>query len=197
MRYTAKTWRWQDGLALWSFRIPSSAGEDLAQCLQRCVGGIMVNLQGFAEVGSVAVSTESGGEDAFEAIGASQIRELDLEGLVARDSTAEITMWLNLLVVVEPDTENTLLNNAAQLSVEAADAGPGGGIAVDVTLSIDVDLYSPLTWGEDRNNRALAEINGPRLTRFLAFLRDHLRGKLTLLDIEGYAGLGNETGFAL
>jgi hypothetical protein len=161
------------------------------------VAGTIGSLRGFAELSSLAVSTESGGEDAFGAKDASQIRELDLEGLIARESIVQITAWLNLFVDIEPGGGSTLLNNAARLWVEPADAEPDSDIAVDITLSIDVDLYSPLTWAEDRNNRALAEINGPRLTRFLSLLRDQLGGTVTLMDAEGYAGLVNETGFAL
>ena len=161
------------------------------------MAGIIGSLRGFAELNSVAVSTESGGEDAFGAKDASQIRELNLEGLIARESIVQITTWLNLFVDIEPGDGSTLLNNAARLWLEPADADLDSDVAVDITLSIDVDLYLPLTWGEDRNNRALAEINGPRLTRFLSFLRDQLGGRLTLMDIEGYAGLANETGFAL
>jgi hypothetical protein len=49
------------------------------------VAGTIGSLRGFAELSSLAVSTESGGEDAVGAKDASQIRELDLEGLIARE----------------------------------------------------------------------------------------------------------------
>jgi hypothetical protein len=198
MRYWAKTWRCQDNLASWSYHVPLHDGEDLGHGFQRCVADIIDNLGGFAEVRDMSISTKSDGEDAVVLDDASKVREFDLRGFSARETIVQLMISLDLLVVTEPNGGEQLLNDAARLWLEPADSDNQSTLnAIDVTLSIDIDIYSPITWGDDRNNRVLAEINGPRLRRFLEFVRDQLRGTPVRRDSEDYAESADETGFRI
>lgn len=127
----------------------------------------------------------------------SEIRGADMPGLAEREDLSQITMWLDLTVVAEPGAGERCLKDAARLWLEPSDSESSEVNTIDITLSIDVDIYSPVTWGEERDNRTLATINGPRLARFLRALRDQLNGALVLLDAESYDSVADETGFRL
>jgi len=63
-------------------------------------------------------------------------------------------------------------------------------------LQLHADLYSPRTWGKNRENAALASINGPRLNAFLRYVRDKMGGVLDEIDASNYEGWVTEEGFA-
>jgi hypothetical protein len=61
---------------------------------------------------------------------------------------------------------------------------------------LDVDIYAPLSWGVERDNRLLAGLNSPRLVAFLRRLNAHLRGALMDIDAPRYRGQNAAGGFA-
>jgi hypothetical protein len=67
--------------------------------------------------------------------------------------------------------------------------------AVFLTFFLNVDIYSPLTWGEMRDNQALATLNGPLLTRFLKRLEQDMPAQFGGVIADDYAGLVGRYGF--
>jgi hypothetical protein len=66
---------------------------------------------------------------------------------------------------------------------------------IEVWISLDVDIYSPVTWGKSRENSELARINGPRLNAFLNRVRERLSARLVDIDAGDYKGHVNADGF--
>ncbi len=63
-------------------------------------------------------------------------------------------------------------------------------------VSLDVDVYSPSTWGQQRDNGGLARTNGPLLSNFLAALRELVGAQLgRSIDADDYAGHVDASGF--
>lgn len=180
------TWRRKGGLADWAFALSGACGDD--EALERwsvCYSGILDAMQGFASPRQLSFSTLSKGEDSaiFDDRNAAMryaLRTPDIDDLVLR---------LDLLIAL-PSGEQTTLPDAATLWLTL---DRGGDPAVHTLLSLDVDLYAPVTRAANPDNRALAALNAPRLASFLSAL--HALGTLTEIDAPSYEGLIGPDGF--
>jgi hypothetical protein len=191
---TYKTWRWRGGLVYWSYTIPARSGESAVQCLERAVLWALDILRPFARARAIAVSTREQGDDAHKLQGP----EVSLPALHAAlgplGAPHKVIMTLDLAVMLDDTNVETWLDKAARLYVEM-DEQSETDHSVTMWLSLDVDIYSPTTWGESRDNAELARLNGPRLSQFLDAIREQLGGKLDDIDVGDYDGHVDENGF--
>jgi hypothetical protein len=153
-----------------------------------------MGLAGFARVHDVDIATVEHGEDPNSIAGTS----IDAQGLDVvfdrPEHVAKMSLSLDLLVTLGPGSGENWILRAGLLELEI-DEHTADDHTIGLHLSIDIDIYSPTTWGERRENRALAELNGPRLSKFLGIVRRDLGGTCDAIDAEDYPGLVDETGF--
>ncbi|WP_261249112.1 hypothetical protein [Laspinema olomoucense] len=62
------------------------------------------------------------------------------------------------------------------------------------TLGLDVDIYAELSWGEQRDNTQLAQLNGPRLSAFLHRLEEDIPAEFLRLDAPDYKDIVDRYG---
>lgn len=186
------TWLRKRGLAVWSFTIPARPGEDASGCLRRSVPTVAAALDGFGRAASVDVATLDRGDSTY----VMPDGEVDLDSLqriLERDVVKQVVAILDLVVTTEPGAEDTWFGHAGLLTFLVDDHSVDGSIAM--SISIDIDIYSPLTWAEERNNAVLATLNNPRLTRFLTRVREQCDAVLERIDTDYYAYDVDQDGF--
>jgi len=64
-----------------------------------------------------------------------------------------------------------------------------------LTLSLDVDIYAPISWGKLRDNSKLAATGSPRLSEFLQRLERKVPVRLMSIDADDYQGIIDRHGF--
>jgi hypothetical protein len=192
------TWRRKTGLATWHHRVSMSQGVPPPRALCDAAVRAWSVLDGFANVAGAAWTTLSAGEDARVETRSG----LDLERL--RSACVELgdvcTLDLDLdLRCLGLDGSEGIIEHGAKLVLDLDWPDPTdlsvGQPGLDIVLRLQVDIYAPYTGGHHPDNRALAALNGPRLSTFLRRLRTELGA--TLVDVDAYAGgdIANEDGF--
>lgn len=150
------SWRRKGGLVSWSYGI---AGTRLG--LRDRLIEVLDALAGFARPRSISITTASSGDDsAVVAPRAPAIISIfdELPDVVGVDFGLDLCVCDREGEAIEADAALIWL----RLSDEADPAG-----ALSLFLSLDVDLYAPVSAKLDSDNRELAALNGPRLTSFL------------------------------
>jgi hypothetical protein len=158
----------------------------------------------FARPEEVHVNTLSCGEDAFVA----DLREPTshsklLDFLRSKDDVTEIHIYLFLRCVdlnPEGKTEEFEIGLGGDLIfwIELDDDGlldTNSETPIWLTLSLDVDIYSPRSWGKNRDNRKLAAFNNPRLSSFLKRIEHELSAVFLDVDAPDYKGFVYPYGF--
>jgi hypothetical protein len=189
-------WSLANALAVWAFVLPRNDGEFLQAALRRHTVTALPALRSFASVERIEWVTASHGDDAAE------IRpegELDMRAVDSAFSqlpdVIEVSAWLDLRCVSSRG-EEFVIRQGGTLSVLLVEShGRDVLERVQLELSLDVDLYSPRTYGSIRENSRLAAANGPRLSEFLRAVRDRMGGKIREIEAASYEGLVTDEGF--
>lgn len=206
---TKKTWRRSSGLASFEYRLhlaedahePSRRREWLASVVER----LLMILDGFAEPTRIEGSTLRDGEDAFVAeLSSAQARTQALTLLKAGADVTQLDIDLALQCYDLTDSGEVvtvlLADGALTLLLSLA---PDGHLRSDrlnpirLILTLDCDIYAPLSWGAERDNRVLAAHNGPLLRDFLLRLERELPVALLAIDAPDYANQVGRHGFDL
>jgi hypothetical protein len=152
-------------------------------------------LSPFARVGGISITTYDHGDDAHQFKGP----DVDVPALreAIRDPgrTKVVILDLDLSVILDATDTDTWLEGAAVVFIEL-DEQSEQDHSTKLWMSLDVDIYSPTTWGsETRDNGELARLNGPRLSQFLSAIRQTFDAKLDDIDVGDYGGHVDENGF--
>lgn len=205
-------WRQKSGLLSWGMEIANDESEDPSAMTKRCVIDSARLLADFATVRQVSWSTEAGGEDALiqdlvsTADGATGATTPDtgntLDVLAAPNFSdlQRVSMNLDLLVRYPvPPIERTLPNEGS-IFVEyehnlGLDANGAARPGVYLNLSLDVDIYARRAYTAASDNQVLADLNAPRLNRYLRALQEHFGARFTYIEYEGERGQIDHNGF--
>lgn len=187
MSKTFDTWAWKSGLVMWTFSVPGQAHEDAQANLERSTRAVLELVAPFGRVSRVEVVTQERGDDAFS-FGRNDLGRIG-EAFSSQETVRRVIVMLDL--AVNNGTE-TWLAGAAWIYLDrpSADENAQEG-EIEVWISLDVDIYASVTWGNSRDNSQLAHLNGPRLTAFLQRFRDRLHARLEELDAGSYKGQVN------
>jgi hypothetical protein len=179
------TWLVKSGLAYWVFELPAQAGIPADRQLVDGLTAIVGVLDGFAEIRSAEWQTREAGEDAL-------IQELDGRGgaevaaeLVAGGSSLRHITSVSLevdLVCLGPAGRPDRVMGGADLALE------WDGDRLEMTFGLNTDIFVARTWADNRDNRALAALNAPRLNSFLHRLQSEIGARLRSFDPSDYVG---------
>lgn len=164
-------------VATWFYKVASSPiginlynAQERAPWLAELVSRALGALDGFAQVDSIEVTTDSRGELSFhvESDTAENLRLLD-SFLRSTLDVCQVDAWLNLKCVrinAGGSPEEFLIFNSGKLSVEnnLSEYGSTKHGLASVSFSFESNIYSPIARCD---NRALAALNAPRLRNFL------------------------------
>jgi hypothetical protein len=193
-RMTA-TWRFKNGLARWGMDARERPAGDPRQWFREAAVTAVSLLDGFAVAEHAWLTTEAEGElDEPTLLAPDDPAGALAAALAAHEDIYAVMVSLALLLVTEPSALPQPFPRSARLSVEL-DSEQGREPFLHLFLSIDTDIYAVTTWAEDRDNRVLAALNGPKLTRFLTALQDRLGAVVTEITAYSYPGQVDATGF--
>ncbi|WP_254563806.1 hypothetical protein [Oscillatoria sp. HE19RPO] len=166
---------------------------------------LVKTLDDFARVEDVTVDTRSCGEETFviEDWQGTQSRLKLRNWLTKTDDVVNIDFTLTLQCLTPGDRdipEELAIKSGGNISifVELDDDGELDTTTpspIWLTFGLDVDIYAPLSWGEQRDNTKLAQLNGSRLSAFLHRLEEDIPGEFLGVDAPDYQDLVNRYGF--
>jgi hypothetical protein len=208
-----KTWRWDWALADWNFR-PMARSDDrlipvdleaseARQCwIQGFLARLPTLLGDFAYATEVEVATRSGGDRAYVADWRSPEGASGLIEFIGQANDIRYVLVNLNLTCQGNDLEPMEIQRGAVLWVDVLLTDSG---ALNVTqdnpvllsVSLNADIYAPLSRGESRDNTLLAALNGPRLTGFLERFERDVPAELTEISDDQYRGLLGPRGFKL
>lgn len=181
-------WRRKGGLARWCFSVPRSASTEPRDALLGCLVSVVQALEGFARPTEAAWTSAAAGEDALE----QDFGDAAEATLLASPLTCPTEVVLShALYYADPAGEEHEIGRAGDLWVELDldDA------QITIRLTLDVDLYAWHFRGRDRDNRATAELNAPRLRSFLERLQRDMGAKIKAYGAHDYPSQVDELGF--
>jgi hypothetical protein len=68
---------------------------------------------------------------------------------------------------------------------------------IEIAIVLNTDVYVATSWGDDRDNRALAVDNAPRFNAFLAYYLRDTGATLDEVSADDYPGQVDVTGIRL
>lgn len=147
-----------------------SEGSPVA-AIRRAAEVFLDHLQNIGAATAIEISTSSEGEDAIK-----WTDELDAKRVAQRlemySDTTCIKVRCDLHCVGDDDRELVIPNGMLFWSQLAELTSPPDE-RIEITISLNTDVYMATSWGDDRDNQALAVRNFPRFNAFLAnYLRD-------------------------
>lgn len=195
MRSFFDTWQARTDLASWTFILPGRDASDAFENIRARAMEVLPLLDGFARLDELRLTTEEHGENAI-VVAAPNVNDRAMvhDALFTSERVVQVLMTLDLLVSLDADGVDTWLRRMARVWLDFDESLPENG-SIMFDLSIDIDIYSPVTWGKSRDNRELAQRNGPRLTAFLRRIQEKLGGVFFDIDASSYVGQVNENGF--
>lgn len=182
------TWRRKGALARWRFSVPRSASTEPRDALLGCLVSAVRALEGFARPTEAAWTSAAAGEDALEQ-DLGHAPEATLLTSTLTDPT-EVVLSLALFYA-DPAGGEHEIRRAGDLWVELDPSDA----QITIRLTLDVDFYAWRSWGRDRDNRATAELNAPRLRSFLERLQRDMGASIEDIDAPDYPGQVDELGF--
>jgi hypothetical protein len=166
---TVATYRVRRGIIMFHLTMPS-AGDPVAAMTQ-ATSALLTNLPSIGLATTVELSTRSKGEDAIK-----WTNEIDAPSVALRlqaypDLTgAKIRVSLRCL---GSDDQVFAIENGLLFWTQLAEPDSPPDEPIEITLSLNTDVYMATSWGDERDNRALAARNAPRFNAFLqAYARD-------------------------
>jgi hypothetical protein len=101
---------------------------------------------------------------------------------------------IDLLVLYPRETLDRTLRRAGSILIEF-DENLGNDGCIYLNLSLGADIYAPRVRSTPHHNRELADLNAPRVNRFLRSAEQHLGVQFTYLEFQGYEGQVAHDGF--
>lgn len=185
------TFRTGRSIITWSFDVPLH-GEAPDAGLRDATVAVLDSLAGFARPAKVRLSSVSRGEfgtilDTPLEI-AAVIRTLDeVEGVY------NVGIDLDVMIT-DLSGEEREIKAGASLSI-VLDEVEAGERQLYINLALNTDIYAARTLAPEPTDNPLASANAPRLTDFLARLRERLATRLYDLQADWYAPQVDEHGF--
>ncbi|MEZ4448458.1 MAG: hypothetical protein R3B09_03185 [Nannocystaceae bacterium] len=205
------TWRRSSGLASWIYRprvdgSGGSVGDALgpSEPRGRWISGVLAILPAllarFARATEIEVSTASKGEGAL-ALALDQPDALDRARAFIRESADVVDVCITLTLECEGLDRQPLEIDRGALLWIAVDLDEDGRLdrtvddPIRLRVQLNADTYAPLSWGEDRDNAALAELNADHLAGALERIERDLPAEVIEIDAPDYPRMVDPRGF--
>jgi hypothetical protein len=189
----ATTWRSKSGLIMFHLAMPSRGQPVASIRLATNVFLEAVKIIGVAR--EVEVSTRSGGEGAHEwsdVIDGPQIAQR----LEAYPDITAVLIRCDLHCE-DRDASRLAIPSGMTFWVQLVEVDSHPDAPLEMNVTLDADVYVAKSWGDDRDNRDLAQRNAPAFNRFLANLLRDTGATVESVSAEDYRGQVDATGIVL
>lgn len=192
-------WRYVDGLLSWGLEFPDQGVASPADFLHRSVHTVISLLGDFAMPMSVSWETSDGGQRAHvqrwdpEQWGSGN--QLVVER-VREAISASIALQLQVCYPVEPVAREISGGGSIYVEYDGLSGPEDQPIrGLYLSIAVNAEIYARRTMRADGDNRVLADLNAPRLNRFLRDVQQHFGQRFTFVDYEGDASQIDHNGF--
>jgi hypothetical protein len=190
---TTATWTTGSGLVTFNLKI-SQQGSPADQ-LAHATSVVLEHAHTVGDLTYASLSTLSEGEDAIEW----NAGELDPEAIIravqVHADAARVELSFDLRCRGADDAEFVIARGMDCWIERGSLVDPAATDPLEITIALDTDVYSPVTWGEDRDNRLLAARNAPLFNQFLLAVRHGTGAAPGPIHAEDYAGHVGPDGF--
>jgi hypothetical protein len=189
----ARTWRVKSGIIMFHLTMPSNA--EPAAAIRRATAAFLDQVGLIGAAGEVDVSTRAGGEYAQE-----WTDIVDIKDVVRRlEKYPDVTAVQIRCDLRCEDSCGARFEIPGGLTfwVQLAEVDSPPEDPLDLNLTLDTDVYLPMSWGDDRDNRELAARNAPRFNLLLAHLLRETGATVESVSAEDYRGQVDATGVLL
>ena len=174
------TWRRERSCATWMYESTLPAGAPPGETVAACARGVLRALPGFAAPAAASWTTASAGDDAAIQLSAAIDDAAVAETLQAHPDVIALALDLDLHVRAPDGTTEVTIPDGAVAHIEIEDD------VLVLWVSLHVDLYARRSFGPNRDNARLAELNAPRLAAFLARLVEATGVQFHNVNAPGY-----------
>ncbi|WAS94844.1 hypothetical protein [Nannocystis punicea] len=205
------TWRSASGSASWIYRPRAAANggpggdslvspEQRSRWISRVVATLPALLGSFARATDLEVSTRSKGEGAL-ALEADEPGALERAREFIRQNGDVVEVCITLTLECEGlDLQPIEIDRGALLwiDVDLDDDGqldPTTDDPIRLRLQLNADIHAPLSWGNVRDNTALAALNAGRLAGALERIELAVPAELIEIDAPDYPDMVDPRGF--
>jgi hypothetical protein len=171
-----------------------SGGEPVA-AIGRATEVFLGHLPSIGDVTMIEISTRAEGEDAIKWTG-----ELDARRVAQRLEAHPDTTCLKVrcdLRGVGADDRDLVIPDGMLFWSQLAELTSPPDEPIEITISLNTDVYVATSWGDVRDNRALAGRNAPRFNAFLAQFVGNTGATVDQYSADDYDGQVAITGIRL
>jgi len=187
------TWTTGSGLVTFNLKIPQHGTP--AFLLASATSIVLQNAHTIGNLTYASLSTLSEGEDAIE-WHTSELETLAIVRTVQEHADAarvELTFDLRCRGL---DGGEFVIAHGMDCWIERNSLSePNANRLLEITISLDTDIYSAVTWGQDRDNRSLSARNAPLFNQFLLAVRQGTGALVGPVHAEDYADQVGPDGF--
>ena len=190
---TTSTWTTGSGLITFNLKIPQHGSPAIQ--LANVTAILLENARTIGSLIYASLSTLGEGEDAVE-WGAD---ELEAKAIIraVQDHTdaARVELTFDLRCRDADDIEFVIARGMDCWIERGSLVDPSAPVPLEITISLDTDVYSAVTWGQERDNHSLAARNAPLFNQFLLAVREGTGASVGSVHAEDHAGQVGPDGF--
>jgi hypothetical protein len=190
---TTSTWTTGSGLVTFNLKIPQH-GSTAVQ-LANATSIIIENAHALGNLTYASLSTLSEGEDAVEWISGEPETQAIIRAVQEHADTARVELTFDLRCRGADDVEFMIARGMDCWIERGSLTDPDASDPLEITISLDTDIYSAVTWGQVRDNRSLSARNAPLFNQFLLAVRERTGASEGSVHAEDYAGQVGPDGF--
>jgi hypothetical protein len=190
---TTSTWTTGSGLVTFNLKIPQR-GSPAAQ-LANATSIILENAHTVGNLIYASLSTLSEGEDAVEWDAGEPETKAIIRAVQEHTDAARVELTFDLRCRGADDVEFVIARGMDCWIERGSLTDPDAAGPLEITISLDTDVYSPVTWGQERDNSSLAARNAPLFNQFLWAVRERTGASVGPVHAEDYAGQVGPDGF--
>lgn len=187
------TWTTGSGLVTFNLKVPRH-GSPAAQ-LANATSIILESAHAVGNLAYASLSTLSEGEDAVEWDAGELEDKAIIRAVQEHPDAARVELTFDLRCRDTDDVEFMIARGMDCWIERGSLTEPNATDPLEITISMDTDVYSPVTWGQERDNRSLAARNAPVFNQFLLAVRERTGASAGSVHAEDYAGQVGSDGF--
>ena len=187
-----RTWRRGSGLIVFRLSVPTRSSP--AATMANCTSALFAHIALVGNIRDISLATLAKGDDTME--WNEPVAEREVVDAIAKQADASRVVYGCDLVCRTPGAPNVTITHGMTLWIEFADLGrPDEEAPLELRIALDVDMYCETTWGTDRDNRLVAELNAPLFNEFLHQVSKACEATVESVDAEDYVGQVGARGF--